>query len=68
MAPDNASTATPQLPTGPAGKKSKATKKKKAAKPVDLCTLPMWVLTTNLKKHCIMAIAYKQNGLSAMRI
>jgi hypothetical protein len=59
-APDDASTGTPQLPTAPAGKKSKATKKKKAAKPIDLRALPMWVLTTNLKKHCVMAIAHEQ--------
>jgi hypothetical protein len=48
------------LPTAPAGKKSKATKKKKASKPVDLHASPMWVSTTNLKKHCIVAIAHKQ--------
>ncbi len=51
---------TPQLPTPPARKKSKATKKKKATKPVDLRASPMWVSTTNLKKHCIVAIAHEQ--------
>jgi hypothetical protein len=57
---DDALTATPQLPTAPAGKKSKATKKKKAAKPVNLCASPMWVLTTDLKKHRVVAIAHEQ--------
>ncbi len=60
MALDDASTVTPQLPTALAGKKSKVTKKKKAAKPVNLCALPMWVSTTNLKKHRVVAIAHKQ--------
>ncbi len=53
-------TATPQSPTTPAGKKSKATKKKKAAKPINLCALQMWVLTTNLKKHHVVAIAHEK--------
>ncbi len=44
----------------PAGKKSKATKKKKAAKPVNLRALPMWVLTTDLKKHRNVAIAHEK--------
>jgi hypothetical protein len=62
-APDDASTATPQSPTAPSGKKSKATKKKKTAKPVNLCASPMWVLTTNLKKHRIVAIAHEQKWI-----
>ncbi len=63
MAPDNVLTATLQLPTAPAGKKSKATKKKKAAKPINLRASPMWVLMTNLKKHCVVAIAHEQKLL-----
>jgi hypothetical protein len=53
-------TATPQLPTALARKKSKATKNKKAAKLVNFRALPMWVSTTNLKKHYVVAIAHEQ--------
>jgi hypothetical protein len=65
MVPDNALTKTPPLPTAPTAKKSKATtKKKKATKPVDLRTTPMWVSMTNVKKHHVVTIAHKQKWVA----
>ncbi len=56
-ASNNASTAMPTPSTAHATKKGKMTGKKKAAKPINLCTMPMWAKTTNGASHCIMAIA-----------
>ncbi len=46
--------------TAPAMKKGKMTGKKKAAKPVNLCAMPMWAKMTNNPSHCVMAIAHRQ--------
>jgi hypothetical protein len=62
---DNALTATPPPSTAPATKKGKLPGKKKSAKPIDLWTLRMWVLTTNLKKHCFVVIAHKQKWVAS---
>jgi hypothetical protein len=59
-ASDNASPATPMLSSTPAMKKGKMTGKKKAAKPVDLCVLPLWAKTTNSASHHVLAIAQRQ--------
>ena len=55
-ATDDTLTTTPTLFTAPATNKGK----KKSAEPIDLRTLLMWVLTANLTKHCVVAIAHKQ--------
>ena len=60
---DNTSTAMPPPSTAPTAKKSKAPKKKKATEPVDLCTTPMWSVTTNGGSHCIVAMAHKQKWI-----
>jgi hypothetical protein len=59
-ASDNALTATPTPSTAPTTKKGKTTGKKKAAKPIDLCMMPMWAKTTNGASHCVMAITNGQ--------
>jgi hypothetical protein len=59
-ASNNESTAAPTPSIAPATKKGKMTSKKKAARPIDLCTTPMWAKTTNGANHCIMAIAHKK--------
>jgi hypothetical protein len=46
-------------------KKGKSTGKKKSTEPINLQTLPMWVSTTNLKKHCIVAIAHEQKWVAS---
>jgi hypothetical protein len=58
-ASNDASTAMPMPSTAPATK-SKMAGKKKAADPVDLCTMPMWAKTTNGAIHCVVAIAHGQ--------
>ncbi len=59
-APDNASTAMPRPSSAPTTKKGKTTGKKKAAKPVNLCAMPMWAKTTDNTSHRIVAIAHGQ--------
>ncbi len=58
-ATDNALTATSMTSTASATKKGK-TDKKKSTKPIILQTLPMWVSTIDLTKHCNVAIAHEQ--------
>ncbi len=64
-ASDDAATATPTLSTAPATKKGKTTGKKKAAKPVDLCSTPMWAKTTDGASHCVVAIAHRQKWVAS---
>jgi len=46
-------------------KKGKTTgKKKKSAEPIDLRTSPMWVSTTDLAKHHVMAIAHQHKWVA----
>jgi hypothetical protein len=56
----DASTATPAPSTAPVTKEGKTTRKKKAGKTIDLCTMPMWAKMTNSASHCIVAIAHGQ--------
>ena len=64
-ATDDASTATPTPSTAPTMKKGKTTgKKKKSAEPIDLRTSPMWVSTTDLAKHSVMAIAHQHKWVA----
>ncbi len=63
---DDASTAT-RPPTTPAAKKSKpATKKKKASESVDLCKNPVWVTSTDGKRHRVVAIAHEQKWVAGI--
>jgi hypothetical protein len=59
-ATDDASTATSTPSTAPTTKKGKTTGKKKSAEPIDLRMSPMWVSTTDLAKHRVVAIAHEQ--------
>ncbi len=52
--------AKPTPSTAPTTKKGKMTSNKKATKPIDLCTAPMWAKTTDGAIDCIMAIAQGQ--------
>jgi hypothetical protein len=63
-ATDDASTATSTPSTAPTTKKGKMTSKKKSAEPIDLWTSPMWVSTTDLAKHRIVAIAHEQKWVA----
>jgi hypothetical protein len=63
---DFALTAMPPLSTAPAMNKGKLTGKKKSTKSINLWTLLMWVSTTNLKKHCVVAIAHKQKCVAGI--
>ena len=64
-ATNNASTATPTPSTAPTAKKGKTTgKNKKSTKPINLWMSPMWVSTTNLLMHCIVAIAHQQKWVA----
>jgi hypothetical protein len=63
-ATDDASTATSTPSTIPTTKKGKTTGKKKSAEPIDLRTSPMWVSTTDLAKHRVVAIAHEQKWVA----
>ncbi len=64
VATDDASTATSTPYTAHTTKKGKTTGKKKSAKPIDLRTSPMWVSTTDLAKHRVVAIAHEQKWVA----
>ena len=56
---------TPHLTTAPTAKKGKTTgKNKKSAEPIDLRMSPMWVLTTDLAKHRVRAIAHDKKWVA----
>jgi len=64
-ATDDASTATSTPSTAPTAKKGKTTgKNKKSSEPINLRMSPMWVSTTNLSMHCVVAIAHEQKGVA----
>jgi hypothetical protein len=63
-ATDDASTATSTPSTAPTTKKGKTTGKKESAEPIDLRTSPMWVSTTDLAKHRVVAIAHEQKWVA----
>jgi len=64
-ATDNASTATSMSSTAPIAKKGKMTgKNKKSSEPIDLRTSPMWVSTTDLSMHSVVAIAHEQKWVA----
>ena len=50
----------PPPSTAPAPEKSKASKKKKATKTVNLCAMPMWSIMTGGLSHHVVAIAPEQ--------
>jgi hypothetical protein len=56
---------TPHLTTAPTAKKGKTTgKNKKSAEPIDLRMSPMWVSTTELSMHRVVAIAHEQKWVA----
>jgi hypothetical protein len=62
---DNALTAMSTPSTAPTSKKGKTTgKNTKSAKPIDLRTSPMWVSTTDLSMHRVVAIAHEQKWVA----
>jgi hypothetical protein len=63
---NNTLAAPPTPSTAPAMKKGKTTGKKKAAKPVNLCTTPVWVKRTNAQVIASWQSPTGRSGLSAM--
>jgi len=62
---NDASTALSMPSTAPTAKKEKMTSKnKKSSEPIDLRTSPMWVSTTDLSMHHIVAIAHEQKWVA----
>ncbi len=53
----------PTTSTTPATNKGKTTSKKEAAKPINLCAMPIWAKTTNVASHHVMAIAHGQKWI-----
>jgi len=64
---DDASAATSMPSTTPTTKKGKTTdKNEKSSKPIDLRMSPMWVSTTDLSMHRVVAIAHEQKWVAAL--